>query len=57
MPITESDKLSEQFQKGISCPNCFDTKTPEQKRRYAERIKQIDLAKQRNKNYHGTKSS
>ena len=57
MPITESDKLSEQFQKGISCPNCFDKKTPEQKKRYAERIKQIDLAKQRNENHLGAKSS
>ena len=57
MPITESDKLSEQFQKGISCPNCFDKKTPEQKRRYAERIKQIDLAKQRNENHLGIKPS
>ena len=57
MPITESDKLSEQFQKGISCPNCFDKKTAEQKRRYAERIKQIDLAKQRNENHLGAKSS
>lgn len=57
MPITESDKLSQQFQKGISCPNCHDQKTPEQKRRYADRQKQIDLAKQRKENYHGTKSS
>ncbi|MDG1184024.1 MAG: hypothetical protein P8N39_00370, partial [SAR86 cluster bacterium] len=57
MPITESDKLSQQFQKGISCPNCYDQKTPEQKRRYADRQKQIDLAKQRKKNYHGAKSS
>ena len=57
MPITESDKLFEQFQKGISCPNCFDKKTPEQKRRYADRQKQIDLAKQRKENCHGTKSS
>ena len=57
MPITENDKLSEKFQKGISCPNCFDKKTPEQKGRYAERIKQIDLAKQRNENHLGAKSS
>ncbi|MDA9131142.1 rhodanese-related sulfurtransferase [Gammaproteobacteria bacterium] len=57
MPITESDKLSEQFQKGISCPNCFDKKTSEQKRRYAERIKQIDLAKQKNEKHLGTKPS
>ena len=57
MPITEEDKLSEKYQKGISCPNCFDNKTQEQKRRYAERIKQIDLAKQRNKNHLGIKPS
>jgi UPF0176 protein len=57
MPITESEKLSKQFKKGISCPNCFDKKTPDQKRRYAERIKQIDLAKQRNENHLGIKPS
>ena len=57
MPITEEDKLSKKYQKGISCPNCFDNKSPEQKRRYAERQKQIDLAKERDQNHLGVKSS
>ena len=57
MPITDEDKLSQKYQKGISCPNCFDNKSPEQKRRYAERQKQIDLAKERDQNHLGIKSS
>jgi len=57
MPITDDDKLSAKYQKGISCPNCFDNKSPEQKRRYAERQKQIDLAKEKNQNHLGSKSS
>jgi UPF0176 protein len=57
MPITDGDKLSAKYQKGISCPNCFDNKSPEQKRRYAERQKQIDLAKEKNQNHLGSKSS
>ncbi|MDA1342234.1 MAG: rhodanese-related sulfurtransferase [Proteobacteria bacterium] len=55
MPITESDQLSTKYQLGISCPNCFDHKTPEQKKRYADRQKQIDLAKQRNAKPQGSK--
>jgi len=57
MPITESDKLSEEYQRGISCSKCFNTKTVEQKKRYADRIKQIDLAKQRNQKHIGPKLS
>ena len=47
MPITEAEKASEHYQKGVSCPHCFDKTTPEQKQRFAEREKQIQLAKQR----------
>ena len=53
MPITEDDKQSIKFLRGISCPNCFDNKTADQKKRYAERQKQIDLAKLRNKKHIG----
>ena len=42
MPITEAIS-STRISKRMSCPNCFDHKTPEQKRRYADRQKQIDL--------------
>ena len=53
MPITDFDKDSEHYEKGVSCPNCFDKKTPEQKKRYADRQKQVDLAKLRNEKHIG----
>ena len=57
MPITEADKLSSEYQRGISCHKCFHAKTVDQKKRYADRIKQIDLAKQRNQKHIGPKLS
>ena len=53
MPITDKDKLEEEYVTGVSCPNCFNTKTPNQKKRYADRQKQIDLAKLRNEKHIG----
>lgn len=47
MPITDEEKQSEHYQKGVSCPHCFDKTSAEQKQRFAEREKQIQLAKQR----------
>jgi UPF0176 protein len=47
MPITEVDKASDKYQQGISCPHCYDTVTTERKARFAEREKQIALAKMR----------
>ena len=55
MPITEDDKLSPNFIRGVSCAHCFDNKTQEQKRRYADRQMQIDLAKSRNQKHIGSK--
>ena len=46
-PLNESDKQSEQFQLGVSCPRCHDHTTAEQKTRFAERQKQIELARSR----------
>jgi UPF0176 protein len=37
----------------VSCPNCFNKKTPDQKKRYADRQKQVDLAKLRNEKHIG----
>jgi UPF0176 protein len=54
MPITDADKLETGYERGVSCPNCFNKKTPDQKKRYAERQKQIDLAKLRNKKHIGS---
>ena len=55
MPITETDKISQKYMQGVSCPNCFDQTTEEQKSRYMSRQKQIDLAKQRNQKHIGPK--
>jgi len=53
MPITQEDKLKSEYERGVSCPNCFDKKTPDQKKRYADRQKQVDLAKLRNEKHIG----
>jgi UPF0176 protein len=47
-PITENDKKSSHFIPGVSCHRCHDKVTDEQKERFAEREKQIQLAKARN---------
>lgn len=52
-PITEEDKQSEKYMKGVSCPRCYDSLTDEQKQRFSERQKQIELAKQRNEAHIG----
>ena len=53
MPITDADKYEVEYVRGVSCPNCFNEKTPEQKKRYADRQKQVDLAKLRNEKHIG----
>ena len=52
-PITEQDKLSQKYLKGVCCPGCFDTLTPDQKSRFAERQKQIELSAERNEQHIG----
>ena len=46
-PITEEDKTSPLYQKGISCSRCHDRLTEEQKARFSEREKQNQLAQKR----------
>jgi UPF0176 protein len=46
-PITEEDKVSDKYEKGVCCPLCYDRLTPDQKARFSERQKQIELAAQR----------
>lgn len=47
-PITEQDKQSELYIDGVTCPRCYDRQTAEQRARFMERQKQIELARQRN---------
>ena len=52
-PISDEDKRNEQFQLGVSCPKCYDESSPEQKQRFAERQKQIELARARGRQHRG----
>lgn len=52
-PITEEEMASPQYQRGVSCPHCFDKTSAEQKQRFAEREKQIQLAKARGESHIG----
>lgn len=52
-PITEQEKQSEHYMKGVCCPRCYDKLSDEQKVRFAERQKQIELAKSRNEAHIG----
>ena len=47
LPITEADKASDKYQQGISCPHCYDKVSGDRKARFAEREKQMALARQR----------
>ncbi len=53
-PITDDDKRSERYQRGVCCPRCFDKLSDDQRGRFAERQKQMDLARQRNETHIGS---
>lgn len=54
-PINDTDKTSEHYQEGISCPNCYDSTNEAQRQRFAERQKQMELAAARNELHLGAK--
>lgn len=54
-PITEDDKQHPDYVKGVSCHRCHNKMSPEQKARFAERQKQIALAKTRGQDHMGRK--
>lgn len=54
LPITEADKASEHYVKGVSCPHCVDTVTEKQRQRFAERERQVQLANARGESHIGS---
>ncbi len=46
-PLREGDSESPLYTRGVSCPRCHSHTTEEQKTRFAQRQKQIDLARSR----------
>ena len=47
LPITEEDKRSDKYEKGVSCPYCYNKHSEAQLERFREREKQIELAIER----------
>jgi UPF0176 protein len=47
LPITETDKASQKYAPGVSCPACYDSKSSSDRGRFREREKQVQLAKAR----------
>jgi UPF0176 protein len=54
-PITAEEKTSPKYQAGVSCPNCYDSLTPEKRAAALERQKQVELARQRGETHIGTR--
>ena len=52
-PITEADKRSTRYRPGVCCPGCYDRLSEDQKARFAERQKQVELAAARNEAHIG----
>lgn len=53
MPITEQEKQSVHFKPGISCPHCHERHTQESIERFAERERQMQLARERGETHIG----
>jgi UPF0176 protein len=56
MPITEEEKKHDAYQEGLSCHHCINTVSDEQRERFAERQKQIELAKARGEGHIGNEA-
>jgi UPF0176 protein len=52
-PLTEAEKESEHYIKGVSCHRCHDKVTEQQRSRFAERERQIRLAAERGEDHIG----
>ncbi|KNC66589.1 rhodanese-related sulfurtransferase [Pseudoalteromonas ardens] len=53
MPITAEEMQRPEYMEGVSCHHCHDNVTEEQKARFAERQRQMELAKQRGEGHIG----
>lgn len=52
-PLTPEDRASDQFEDGVSCPHCHDSRTEADRERYRQRQKQIALARKRGEKHIG----
>lgn len=52
-PITETEKAHPLYVKGVSCPRCHNKMSDDQRARFAERQKQIELSRSRGQSHIG----
>lgn len=53
-PLAAEDRLSPRYATGVSCPHCFDARSDEDRARYAERQRQVELAQARGARHIGS---
>lgn len=53
-PLTPEERASPQFSEGVSCPHCHELRSDEDRARYAERQRQVELAAQRGTTHIGS---
>ncbi|MBZ9872146.1 rhodanese-related sulfurtransferase [Mesorhizobium sp. BR1-1-9] len=51
-PLTLDELTSPKFAAGVSCPHCFDARSDADRKRYAERQRQVELAQARGRGPH-----
>lgn len=51
-PLTVEDRISPRYTAGVSCPHCFEARSDEDRARYAERHRQVELAQARGRKRH-----
>ena len=56
-PLSPAEKESEFFVAGVSCPHCHDQKSEARQKSFAERQRQVELAKSRNQVHLGASPS
>lgn len=57
MPLNEQDMNSEHYQVGVSCPHCYASTSDEDRRRFAERELQMQLARERGETHIGAQAT
>jgi UPF0176 protein len=54
-PVGDIERASSHFERGVSCPRCFDKRSDEEKTRLRERQRQVEIAKRRNDSHIGVR--
>jgi len=53
-PLTPEERSSPLFQEGVACPHCHELRSDEDRARYAERQRQVELADKRGQRHIGS---